>query len=123
MKSAQKALLVVGLLALLVVAMGAAKAGSSAPPAYSTSVAIEPLGASGFVLKAQVKDVSSGAVLAAPTLKLPSAETGKTETTLDSGETVVLSATLDGGSRTAVYAVTVRRGGRLLAEHSAKVAL
>jgi hypothetical protein len=122
MKSVQRALLVIGLLVLLMATLGVTAA-NSVSSAYSTSVAIEPLGASGFVLKAQVKDVSTGTTLVAPTLKLPSAESGHTETTLQSGETVALAATIDGGSRTATYTVTVKRGGRLLAEHSAKVAL
>jgi hypothetical protein len=61
-------------------------------------------------------------ILAAPALKLPSGESGKTETTLETGETIVLSATIDGASRTAMYMVTVKRGSDLLSEHSAKVA-
>src|SRR4051812_17330937 len=100
MNSVQRALLVIGLLVLLMATLGVT-AGNSVSSAYSTSVAIEPLGASGFILKAQVRDVSTGTTLAAPALKLPSAESGQTETTLQSGETIALSATIDGGSRTA----------------------
>ncbi len=109
-------------LLLLSVALFSAEAGNPVPASYSTQVTVEPV-SGGFALKAQVKDISSGQVVAGAMLKLPSGEAGDTETTLETGERVVLSATIDGSSKTANYSVTVKRGETLLSEHSARVAL
>lgn len=70
-----------------------------------------------------MKNIATGQVVAGAALKLPSGEAGDTETALETGETVVLSATIDGGSKTATYSVIVKRGETILSEHSAKVAL
>jgi molybdopterin-binding protein len=109
-------------LLLLSVALFSAEAGNPVPASYSTQVTVEPV-SGGFALKAQVKDISSGQVVAGAMLKLPSGEAGDTETTLETGERVVLSATIDGSSKTANYSVTIKSGETLLSEHSARVAL
>lgn len=110
------------LLLLVSFSMLSAEAVKPAPANYSTLVSVEPM-TGGFTLKAQVKDIASGQVVAGAMLKLPSGEAGDTETTLETGEKVVLRATIDGASKTADYSVTVKRGETLLSEHSAKVAL
>jgi hypothetical protein len=117
----QRILALTIVLALPVVLM-AAQTRRPEPASYSTMVTIEPLG-TGFALKAEVKDAASGEVVAGPMLKLPSGETGDTETILESGEKVLLTATIDSVSRTASYTITVKQGDRVVAEHSAKVAL
>jgi hypothetical protein len=110
-----------GLLVLLI-ALILVAAASPAPTAFSTQVSVEPI-TGGFALKAQVKDIASKAVVAGAMLKLPPGEAGETETTLDSGEKVLLSATIDGANKTATYSITIKRGEALLSEHSARVAL
>jgi len=122
MRFSLKATFGIIILLLLSVALFSAEAGNPTPASYSTQVNVEPI-SGGFALKAQVKDIASGQIVAAATVKLPSGETGNTETTLETGEIVVLSATIDGTSKTADYSITVKRGETLLSEHSAKVAL
>ncbi len=122
MKLFSKMLVAAALLVLPFMLLGA-EAGDSVPTSYSTQVSVEPLGTTGFVLKAEVKNSATGQVVAGPALKLPAGEAGDTETTLATGETVLLTATLGGASRSANYTLTVKRGDVLLSEHSAKINL
>jgi hypothetical protein len=110
------------LLLVALFAMGFANPAPPGPAAFSTQVTVEPI-AGGFALKAQVKDVASKTVIAGAMLKLPPGEAGDTETTLETGEKVLLSATIDGANKTAVYSVTIKRGEAVLSEHSARVSL
>lgn len=123
MKLSFKTALPFVLLLLVAVAFLSAEASSPVPASYSTQVSVEPISTAGFSLKAQVKDNATGQVVAGAMLKLPSGEAGDTETTLETGEKVTLSATIDGTSKTADYKVSVKRGETLLSEHSAKLAL
>ncbi len=111
---------------LLLIAIGAVLVGAAGekPAAYSTEVAIHPNGDNTFVLRATVKDVVSGEVLAGPTLKMPAGQPAKAETTLSDSDTVIsLSANVDGGKRSASYTVTVKRGNQIVSEHIASIAL
>ncbi len=122
MKLFSKLLVAAALLVLPFMLLGA-EAGDPVPTSYSTQVSVEPIGTAGFVLKAEVKNSATGQVVAAPALKLPAGEAGDAETTLATGETVLLTATLGGASRSANYTLTLKRGDVLLSEHSAKISL
>ncbi|PYQ65393.1 MAG: hypothetical protein DMF53_05640 [Acidobacteria bacterium] len=111
-------LLLIVFAALLVGAAG------ERPATYSTEVSIQPNGDNVYVLKAKVKDAVSGEVLAGPILKMPAGQTATAESTLSDSDTVVsLSANVDGGKRLASYTITVKRGNRVVSEHTANVAL
>lgn len=107
---------------LLLLALFALGAASPAPQTFSTQVSVEPV-AGGFALKAQVRDLGSKEVVAGAMLKLPPGETGDTETTLETGEKILLNGTIDGTNKTATYSVTIKRGEAVLSEHTARVAL
>ncbi len=111
---------------LLLIAFAALLVGAARekPATYSTEVAIQPKGDNVYVLKAKVKDAASGEVLAGPILKMPAGQTATAESTLSDSDTVVsLSANVDGGKHSANYTVTVKQGNRIVAEHTASVAL
>jgi hypothetical protein len=94
------------------------------PAAYSTEVSIQPSGEGIFLLKAKVKDLASGEVVAGPMVKMPAGETAKTESTLSGSDTVItLSANIDAAKHSATYTVTVKSGKNVVSEHSANVAL
>lgn len=110
------------ILMIYVAFVGAAPIANSS--AYSTEVSIQPAGEGVFVLKAKVKDLSSGEIVAGPMVKMPAGETAKTESTLSDSDTIVtLSANIDAAKHSATYTVTVRRGKSVVSEHSASVAL
>ena len=113
--------MVLGLLTASLALMAAGTQPSAA--AFSTLVSIEPSGANAFVLKAQIKDAESGEVLAGPMLKMPAGEAATTETELDADQNVTLTATVDGKSRTAQYTITVKKGQKVVSEHTAKITL
>jgi hypothetical protein len=111
-------LLLLACVALVGAATGEKTAG------YSTEVSIQPSGNNVFLVKAKIKDVASGEVLAGPMLKIPAGQTANAESTLSDSDTVVnLSANVDGAKHSATYTVTVKRGKQLVSEHSANIAL
>jgi hypothetical protein len=110
--------LLIAALPLLGSATGAPKA-----PAYGTEITIQPSGAGAFVLRAKVTDLASGQVIAGPSLKAPVGEASKTESTLEDGTIVVLSATVDNAKHSATYSVVVKKGGTVVSEHAANLAL
>jgi hypothetical protein len=117
---------ILGSLTLLVCCLawiGSANGSNAAPTLYSTEVSIEPAGETTFLLRAVVKDASSGEVLAGPSVKMPAGETANAESTLPEGGTVQLTATVESGKRSAKYSVVVKQGDHVLSQHSAKVAL
>jgi hypothetical protein len=110
------------LLMTCVALVGAAPGAKSS--AYSTEVSIQPGGEGVFVLKAKVKDLASGEVIAGPMVKMPAGETAKTESTLPDSDTMVtLSANIDAAKHSATYTITVKSGKSVVSEHSANVAL
>lgn len=91
---------------------------------YGTSVTIEPSGENAFLLKARVTDLASGAVVAGPAVKIPAGKEGQAESqNAERDEVVTLSATVDSATRTATYTLTIKRGAKVVTEHSSKVAL
>jgi hypothetical protein len=55
---------------------------------------------------------------------MPAGQTATAETTLSDSDTVIsLSANVDGGKRSASYTVMVKRGNRIVSEHTANIAL
>jgi len=121
MKKTIQALLPFLLLIAFALLVGAA---GEKPATYSTEVAIQPKGDNVYVLRVKVKDAVSGEVLAGPILKMPAGQTATSESTLSDSDTVVsLSANVDGGKHSASYTVTVKRGNRIVAEHTANVEL
>jgi hypothetical protein len=115
------------LLPCLILLAFAAFLGAAAPekPAsYSTEVSIQPGPNNTFLLRAKVKDAATGEIVAGPGIKLPAGQAANTETTLEDSSTVVsLSATADGAKHTANYTVTVKRGNKVVSEHSATLSL
>ena len=115
----------IGPLALIVVCFVVVAAASTDPAekGYSTEISIQPSGANVFLLRAKVKDLASGEVLAGPSLKMPAGEAANTESTLPDDTNVSLSATVDSAKHSATYSVTLKKGNRVLSSHSANVAL
>jgi hypothetical protein len=94
------------------------------PASYSTEVSIQPGPNGTFLLRAKVKDAGTGEIVAGPGIKLPPGQTANAETTLDDSSTVVsLSASVDGSKHTANYTVSVKRGNKVVSEHSASLSL
>lgn len=123
MKRSAKAILTLVLLVACAALVGAATE-EKASAGYSTDVSIQPGGNDIFVLKAKIKDISSGEIVAGPTVRMPAGQTANTESTLSDSNTVVnLSANVDGAKHSATYTVTIKRGQKVIAEHSATVAL
>jgi hypothetical protein len=97
---------------------------ASAPASYGTEISIEPAGENVFLLKAKVTDLASGQVVAGPALKMPAGQPVSTETTVQgTGDTFSLTASVDGATRTATYSVVAKRGGKVISEHTASIAL
>lgn len=111
---------------LLVAGVGLAGAGAPADSnaGFGTAVSIDPSATGGFLLKAQISDLSTGGVLAGPALRIPAGETINTQTSLNDGtETIDLTGSVDGAAKVATYTIVIKRGAKTLAEHTAKVAL
>ena len=116
------------ILPLLLLVAGVALVGAATEEkvtsGYSTDVSIQPGSNNVFVLKAKIKDLSTGEIVAGPMVKMPAGQTANTESTLSDSNTVVnLSANVDGAKHSATYTVTIKRGQKVVSEHSATVAL
>lgn len=92
------------------------------PSAFRTEVSIQTASAGAYVLSARVTDLASGAVLAAPSLKVPANEEASSESTVPGGS-ISLTGKVDPGLHTATYTVRVMHGNKVVAEHSASVAV
>jgi hypothetical protein len=87
-------------------------------------VSIQPGTDNTFLLRAKVKDAATGEIVAGPGIKLATGQTANAETTLEDSSTVIsLRATADGAKHTANYTVTVKRGNKVISEHSASLSL
>lgn len=92
------------------------------PTPFRTEVSIQTASAGVYVLSARVTDLSSGAVLAVPSLKVPANEEASSESTVPGGS-ISLTGKVDPGLHTATYTVRVMHGSKVVAEHSASVAV
>lgn len=115
----------IGPLALVLVcfAVVAAAGTDHAEKGYSTEISIRPNGDNAFLLRATVKDLASGEVLAAPSVKMPAGEAASAESTLPDDTKVSLSAMVDAAKHSATYSVTLKKGTRVVSSHSANIVL
>lgn len=100
-----------------------ARSGAQPPTGYATTISFEPLGANGILLKAQMKELQTGTLLAGPQLKMPLGETATSESTLPDGTVVVLTATVDATKKSIQYSLVAKNGDRELSSHTAKISL
>lgn len=121
MKTSIRLLISCGIL-LCALALAAFAGQEPAPSAFRTEVGIQTVSAGAYVLSAQVMDLASGAVLAAPSLKVPANEEASAESTVPGGS-VSLTGKVEPGLHTATYTVRVMHGSKVVAEHSASVAV
>lgn len=121
MKTSIRLLVSCGIL-LCALALAAFAAQEPNPSTFRTEVSIQTASAGAYLLSARVTDLASGAVLAAPSLKLPANEEASSESTVPGGS-ISLTGKVDSGLHTATYTVRVMHGSRVVAEHSASVAV
>jgi len=69
-----------------------------------------------------VTDLDSGKVLAVPSLKVPANEEASAESTVPSG-LIAFTGKIDPALHVATYSIQVKRGAKVISEHSANVAL
>lgn len=116
-----------GLLLLTAAILWTAAAPVTLPqgPAYGTDVQIAPTGKSqgGFSIRVKVTDLSSGAVVAAPGLIIPTGEAGEAKSELPDQSTVTVSAKVDSTGHMASYSIAMKKGDQVLSSHTAKVNL
>jgi hypothetical protein len=113
------------LLAATVIWTGAAPLTPSPDSRFGTDVQIAPSGKSqgGFSIRVKVTDLSSGAVVAAPHLIIPSGEAGEAKSELPDQSTVVVSAKADSAGHTANYSIAMKKGDLMISSHTASVNL
>jgi len=121
MKTSIRFLVSCGIL-LCGLALAAFAAQEPTPSAFRTEVSVQTAPAGAYLLSARVTDLASGTVLAAPSLKVPANEEASSESTVPGG-LISLTGKVDPGLHTATYTVRVMRGSKVVAEHSASVAV
>lgn len=93
-----------------------------APSAFRTEVSVQPASAGAYLLSARLTDLDSGSILASPSVKVPANEEASAESTLPGGS-VSFTGKVDSSLHKATYTVRVTRGGKVVSEHSASVAV
>ncbi|HWN43405.1 MAG TPA: hypothetical protein VNW71_14350 [Thermoanaerobaculia bacterium] len=92
------------------------------PSAFRTEVSIQTASAGVYVLSARVADLDSGKILAVPSLKVPANEEASAESTIPGG-VISFTGKIDPAVHSATYSIQVKRGAKVISEHSAGVAL
>lgn len=121
MKTSSRLLVSCGIL-LCALVLAAFAGQEHTPPAFRTEVSVQPASAGAYLLSARLTDLDSGSVLAAPSVKVPANEEANAESTLPGGS-VSFTGKVDSSHHTATYTVRVKRGGKVVSEHSASVAI
>ena len=123
MKLSTRVLVQCGIL-LCVLALAAFAGQEPTPAAIRTEVHVQPVSTGVFALSARVTDLTSGDVLAVPTLKVPAGQEANAESRLEGGKALVnFSGRVDPATQTATYSVRLEREGKVISEHTASVAL
>ncbi len=109
-------LIFVGLLFLAAATLwiAAAPAPSSQGQAFGTDVQIAPStkAAGGFSIRVKVTDLTSGAVVAAPSILVPAGEAAEAKSDLPDQSAVTVSAKVDASGHDASYSIALKKGGR-----------
>jgi hypothetical protein len=92
------------------------------PSAFRTEVSIQTASAGVYVLSARVTDLDSGNVLGVPSLKVPANEEANAESTVPGG-VISFTGKVDPALHTATYRLQVKRGAKVVSEHTASVAV
>jgi len=121
MKTPIRLLLSVGIL-LCALALAAFSGQEPVPSAFRTEVSIQTASAGVYVLSARVADLDSGKILAVPSLKVPANEEASAESTIPGG-VISFTGKIDPAVHSATYSIQVKRGAKVISEHSAGVAL
>ena len=121
MKTSIRLLVSCGIL-LCALVLAAFSAQETAPSNFRTEVSIQPASAGAYLLSARLTDLGSGEVVAAPSLKVPANEEAGADSTLPGGS-ISFTGKVDPAVHTATYTVRVTRGGKVVSEHSATVAV
>ncbi len=109
------------LLSALALAAFAGQEGTP-PSAFRTEISIQTASAGVYVLSARVTDLDSANVLAVPSLKVPANEEASAETTIPGG-VISFTGKVDPAVHIATYTLQVKRGAKVISEHTASVAL
>lgn len=115
-----------GLVGAVVVAVTTIGAGTLPAPRYSLAVDFGALAdhPGAYQCQAEIKDLSTGDVLAAPKLAFPAGSPAKAESDIPGrAEKATLSASVDEEHQTLTYEVEVRGAGGVLSRHMATVSL
>ncbi len=120
--------LVLAGLFLLAAAILWTAAAPATPPhdsAFGTDVQVAPSGKpqGGFTIRVKVTDLSSGTIVAGPSLIVPAGETGEVRSDLTDQSTLTISAKVDSAGHEATYSIAMKKGGQVLSSHTAKVSL
>lgn len=108
------------LLSALALAAFAGQEGT--PSAFRTEISIQTASAGVYVLSARVTDLDSANVLAVPSLKVPANEEASAESTIPGG-VISFIGKVDPVVHMATYRLQVKRGAKVISEHTASVAL
>lgn len=120
-------LVLAGLLLLAAAVLWIAAAPATPPqgPAFGTDVQIAPSGKpqGGFTIRVKVTDLTSGTVVAGPSLIVPAGETGEARSDLTDQSTLTVTAKVDSAGHEATYSIAMKKGDQVLSSHTAKVSL
>lgn len=122
MKTTTRLLISCGILLCALLLAAFAGQEQQALSAIRTEVSVQSVSAGAYLLSARLTDLDSGKVLAAPSVKVPANEEASAESTLPGGS-VSFTGKVDPALHSATYTVRLTRGGRVVSEHSASVAV